>query len=64
MLGELTPRSKDKIASFGEYLSSKIIAHAFLQQEFNATWKDSRELISTNSNFNNAAVDFEKQISK
>ncbi len=60
MLGELTPRSKDKIASFGEYLSSKIIAHAFLQQEINAIWKDSRELISTNSNFNNAAVDFEK----
>src|SRR6516225_4830886 len=42
-LKELSPRTKDRIVSFGELLSSKIIA-AFLQSK-NAdhTWLDSRE---------------------
>ncbi len=58
MLGELTLRSKDRLASYGEKLSSMIIAHAFNDQKVPAVWKDSRELIQTNSNFTNAAVDF------
>ena len=60
MLGELTPRSKDRIASYGEKLSSQIIASAFNDKSIPATWKDSRELIVTNSSFGSAAVDFEK----
>ncbi len=58
MLGELTLRSKDKIASYGEKLSSQIIAAAFLDKGIEATWKDSRDVIVTNSSFGSAAVDF------
>lgn len=57
-LKELSLRTKDKIVSFGELLSSKIIA-AFLQSKnINHEWLDSRQLIKTNSNFGFAAVDF------
>ena len=57
-LQELSPRTKDKIASFGELLSSKIIT-AFLQSlNINVCWLDSRQLIKTNNNFGNAQVDF------
>lgn len=59
-LNELSARTKDKIVSFGELLSSKIIA-AFLQSKgINTQWIDSRQLIKTNSNFGFAAVDFQK----
>ncbi len=59
-LQELSLRTKDKIISFGELLSSKIIS-AFLQSKnINHDWLDSRKLIKTNSNFGFAAVDFEK----
>ncbi len=59
-LQELSLRTKDKIISFGELLSSKIIS-AFLQSKnINNDWLDSRKLIKTNSNFGFAAVDFEK----
>jgi aspartokinase/homoserine dehydrogenase 1 len=59
-LKELSPRTKDRIVSFGELLSSKIIA-AFLQSK-NAdhTWLDSRQLIKTNSSFGFAQVNFER----
>lgn len=58
LLGELSPRTADAIASFGELLSSQIIATALQQILPNSNFKDSRELIRTNSNFGNAAVDF------
>jgi aspartokinase/homoserine dehydrogenase 1 len=59
-LKELSPRTKDRIVSFGELLSSKIIA-AFLQSK-NAdhAWLDSRQLIKTNANFGFAQVNFER----
>src|SRR5699024_9808569 len=57
-LHELSLRTKDKIVSFGELLSSKIIS-AFLQSKNAAhEWLDSRQLIKTNSNYTFAAVDF------
>ncbi|MDQ3682747.1 MAG: bifunctional aspartate kinase/homoserine dehydrogenase I [Bacteroidota bacterium] len=59
LLGELTARSKDRISSYGEWLSSQIISFAFKTNGIDATWKDSRELIITNSNFTSAEVDFE-----
>ncbi len=58
MLGELTLRSKDKIASYGEKLSSQIIAAAFNDKNIETIWKDSRKVILTNSNYGSAAVDF------
>jgi aspartokinase/homoserine dehydrogenase 1 len=59
LLGELSPRTSDAILSFGELLSSYIIAEAFKQKHKNCGYKDSRELIKTNTNFGKAAVNFE-----
>ncbi len=58
VIGEITPRSKDRIAGYGEWLSSQIIAQACKENGLDALWKDSRELIVTNSSFGTAAVDF------
>jgi len=59
LLGELSPRTSDTILSFGELLSSYIIAEALKQNFKSSSYKDSRELIKTNSNFGKAAVNFE-----
>ena len=59
LLGELSPRTADAIASFGELLSSQIIATALKQSISKSTFKDSRELIKTNSNFGKATVNFD-----
>ena len=59
LLGELSSRTSDTILSFGELLSSYIIAEAFKQQDKNSGYKDSRELIKTNNNFGKAVVNFE-----
>jgi len=57
-LGELSPRTKDRIISFGELLSSRIISY-FLQSTGTANeWIDSRLAIKTDSHFGFAAVDF------
>jgi aspartokinase/homoserine dehydrogenase 1 len=58
LLGELTGRSKDRIASYGEWLSSQIIAAKFQAEGVAVVWKDSRQLIVTNSNYTSAEVDF------
>lgn len=58
LLRELTSRSKDRIASYGEWLNSRIIAAKFESEGEAATWKDAKELIVTNSNFTAAEVDF------
>ncbi|PZR25977.1 MAG: bifunctional aspartate kinase/homoserine dehydrogenase I [Citrobacter freundii] len=58
LLRELTARSKDRIGSYGEWLSSRIIASALQSLNVDVLWKDSRELIVTNSNFTAAEVDF------
>ncbi|WP_395064730.1 bifunctional aspartate kinase/homoserine dehydrogenase I [Flavobacterium sp.] len=59
LLGELSPRTSDAIASFGELLSSQIIATALQQTIPNSNFKDSRKLIKTNSNFGKAVVNFD-----
>ena len=58
LLGELSPRTQDKIVSYGELLSSFIIAARFQALDIPNSWKDSRELIRTDSHFGHAAVDF------
>jgi aspartokinase/homoserine dehydrogenase 1 len=55
LIGELTPKTLDKIGGMGEMLSSSIIA-PFL----GARWFNSMELIKTDSNFLKASVDFDK----
>jgi aspartokinase/homoserine dehydrogenase 1 len=58
LLGELSARTKDRIVSFGELLSSKIIAARLHAQGVENTWVDSRELIRTDAHYGNAIVDF------
>src|ERR1044071_530110 len=58
LLGELTPRSKDRISSYGEWTSSQIVSAKLKAEKTENTWKDSRELITTNSVFTAAEVDF------
>ncbi len=58
LLGESSLRTKDKLVSYGELLSSTIINAAFSSNGTASVWKDARELIRTNSNYSNAAVDF------
>ena len=57
LLGELSPRSKDRIASYGELISSGILSHALRSAGLENTWKDSRELIITDSGFTHATVE-------
>ncbi len=59
LLQELTPRTKDRIMSYGELLSSQIISAKFESIGFKNKWIDARKIITTNSNFENAAVNFE-----
>ena len=59
LLGELSARTADTILSFGELLSSYIIAEALKQNLKNSSYQDSRELIKTNTNFGKAAVNFD-----
>jgi aspartokinase/homoserine dehydrogenase 1 len=58
LLSELSARTQDKIVSYGELLSSRIVSARFQGLEVENTWKDSRELIQTDSRFGYAAVDF------
>jgi len=54
-VGELTPRTTDQVASFGEVLSSKIVAAAFSAQGLASSLVDSRECIVTDANYTRAA---------
>src|SRR5690554_2394182 len=54
LVGELTPKTLDRIAGIGERISSHLVAQ-FIP---GAVRKDSSELIQTDSNFGKARVDF------
>jgi len=54
-LGELTPRTQDSIVSFGERLSSVIVAAAMREGALEAELVDSREFIVTDDRFTKAA---------
>lgn len=58
ILHELSPRITDRVLSFGELLSSQIIAAKLNASGMQTEWKDSREIIVTNNHFSKAAVDF------
>lgn len=57
-LKELSARSKDRIVSYGELLSSKIISAYMLSLGIAHEWVDSRSVIKTNNNYGFAAVNF------
>lgn len=56
-LGELTPRSQDAIAAFGELLSSSIVAAAFASNSIDAQLVDSRRFLITDQRFTSAVPD-------
>jgi aspartokinase/homoserine dehydrogenase 1 len=58
VLGECSARTLDKLAAYGELLSSGLL-FAHLSDRISTAWADSRLLIRTNSDFTAAHVDFE-----
>ena len=52
---ELTPRISDLVVSYGERLSSRIIAAAFAERGINAAHLDARDVVITDSQFQKAA---------
>ena len=53
-VGELTPRTSDHVVSFGERLSSVIIAAAFAEQSLASTHVDARTVILTDDHYGKA----------
>jgi aspartokinase/homoserine dehydrogenase 1 len=53
----LTLRMQDQLMSYGEILSSKIIAAAFEAEGIDQVWLDARAMIKTNSSYSSALVD-------
>lgn len=51
---ELTPRIADLIVSYGERLSSRIVAAAFREKGINAAHADARDIVITDSTFQKA----------
>ena len=58
LINELSPKTSDKLVSYGELLSSYIIAETMKNRRLSAERKNSHELIITNSNFTKAEVDY------
>ncbi len=54
-VGELTDRTSDLVVSFGERLSSRMVAAAFDQHGLNGTHVDARTCIITDANYGKAA---------
>lgn len=55
---ELTPKTLDRILSFGEIASSRMLSAKLTADVIDNEWHDSRELIRTDPNYGFAAVDF------
>lgn len=53
-LGELSPRTTDNVLSYGEVLSSRIVAAALAARGLNAVHVDSRKVIVTDNSFTRA----------
>src|SRR5271155_1950043 len=59
-VGELTPRTTDHVAAFGEMLSSKIVAAAFSAHGLKGVHVDSREVLVTDSSYMEAVPQTEE----
>jgi aspartokinase/homoserine dehydrogenase 1 len=59
LLKELSSRTQDRMAGYGEILSSRIIATALEARGMDAQWVDSAKLIRTNNQYGNALVNFD-----
>jgi len=63
-VGEITPRTTDHVAAFGEMLSSKIVAAAFSARGLEGVHVDSREVLVTDSSYMEAVPQFEETNAK
>src|SRR6202050_372643 len=54
-VGEITPRTTDHVAAFGEILSSKLVAAAFSALGLDGAFVDAREVLVSDSNYMEAA---------
>ncbi|SFN15587.1 aspartate kinase [Chryseobacterium oleae] len=59
VLGEFTDKIRDRITSYGEFLSSNIMAARLHYGGLDSLWMNSSELIRTDNNFTHAKVDFD-----
>ncbi|MFZ0806817.1 MAG: lysine-sensitive aspartokinase 3 [Candidatus Sulfotelmatobacter sp.] len=59
-VGEITPRTTDHVAAFGEMLSSKIVAAAFAARGLNGAHVDSREVLVTDSSYMEAVPQYDE----
>jgi aspartate kinase len=59
-VGEITPRTYDYVASFGEVLSSKIVAAAFVAHGLPGVHVDSRQCLLTDSSYTRAVPQFDE----
>lgn len=59
LLGECTPRTRDRLLSYGERLSAMVVAAALRHAGEAAEDCDARELVLTDEGFGNAQVDHE-----
>ena len=59
LINELSLQTSDRLVSFGELLSSFIIAETLKSLNLSAVRKNTQQLIVTNSNFSKAEVNFE-----
>ncbi|MEO7659688.1 MAG: bifunctional aspartate kinase/homoserine dehydrogenase I [Pyrinomonadaceae bacterium] len=58
LVRELSLKTLDRILSFGEIVSTRIVSAKLTAAGLDNEWKDSRELIRTDSNHGFASVDF------
>ena len=59
-VGEITPRTYDSVAAFGEMLSSKIVAAAFVAHGLAGVHVDSRQCLLTDANYTRAVPQLEE----
>jgi len=59
-VGEITARTYDHVAAFGEMLSSRIVAAAFAARGLKGAHVDSREVLVTDSTYMQAVPQFEE----
>lgn len=57
LLKELSSRIKDKMMSYGELMSTRVISAKLDEMEIEHSWVDSRKVIRTDSSFGAAIVD-------
>src|SRR6202040_3810460 len=59
-VGEITPRTTDHVAAFGEMLSSKIVAAAFEARGLKGAHVDSRQVLVTDNAYMQAGPQYEE----